>query len=130
MKRVGLAAATVALAFGSSFPAVALAQQARSGQAAMANRLYTLDCGLTEFKDAAYFTDTGEYDGKSLALPTPCYLLRHGSDWLLWDTGNGDMLGAIPGGKVKFGGRFTVKRTLASQLAQLGLKPGDMPLRT
>lgn len=36
------------------------------------------------------------------------------------------MLAAIPGGKVKFGGRFTVQRTLASRLAQLGLKPGDI----
>jgi hypothetical protein len=52
-------------------------------------RLYTLDGGLTEFQDASYFSDTGEYDGKSLALPTPCYLIKHGKDWLLWDTGKG-----------------------------------------
>ncbi|MBB6122783.1 N-acyl homoserine lactonase family protein [Sphingobium subterraneum] len=88
--------------------------------------LYTLDCGLTEFADASYFSDTGEYDGKALALPTPCYLIRHGSDWLLWDTGNGDSLASQPGGKTKFGGRFTVKQTLAGQLAMLGLKPDDI----
>lgn len=89
-------------------------------------RLYTLDGGLTEFQDASYFSDTGEYDGKSLALPTPCYLIKHGKDWLLWDTGNGDKLAAVPGGLTKFGGRFTVKLTLASQLAELGLKPDDI----
>ncbi|CAN5203375.1 N-acyl homoserine lactonase family protein [soil metagenome] len=89
-------------------------------------KIYTLDCGLTEFKDASVFSDTGEYDGKPLALPTPCYLLQHGRDWMLWDTGLGDQLAASSGGVEKFGGHFTVKRTLTSQLAQLGLKPDDV----
>lgn len=89
-------------------------------------RLYTLDCGLTEFKDADVFSDTGEYEGKYLALPTPCYLIRHGNDWMLWDTGLSDKLAAEPQGKEIFGGRFSVKRTLAAQLAALGLKPGDI----
>jgi N-acyl homoserine lactone hydrolase len=114
-----------ALALGA-VPAAPAQQVATGAHSATADRLYTLDCGLTEFGDAAYFSDTGEYDGKSLALPTPCYLVRHGNDWLLWDTGNGDKLAALPGGKTKFGGRFTVKRTLVSQLAQLGLKPNDI----
>jgi glyoxylase-like metal-dependent hydrolase (beta-lactamase superfamily II) len=89
-------------------------------------RLYTLDCGLTEFKDADVFSDTGEYEGKYLALPTPCYLIRHGKDWMLWDTGLSDKLAAEPHGKEIFGGRFSVKRTLAAQLATLGLKPADV----
>lgn len=89
-------------------------------------RLYTLDCGLTEFQDADVFSDTGEYEGKYLALPTPCYLIRHGQDWMLWDTGLSDKLVAEPKGKEIFGGRFSVKRTLAAQLAALGLKPADI----
>ncbi|MGJ9418732.1 N-acyl homoserine lactonase family protein [Massilia sp. CMS3.1] len=90
-------------------------------------RLYTLDCGLTEFKDADVFSDTGEYEGKPLALPTPCYLIQHGQQWLLWDTGLSDKIAAQPNGVLeKFGGRFTVKRTLAAQLAQLKLKPSDV----
>lgn len=89
-------------------------------------RLYTLDCGLTEFKDADVFSDTGEYEGKYLALPTPCYLIRHGKDWLLWDTGLSDKLVAEPQGKEIFGGRFSVRKTLAAQLRALGLKPDDI----
>ena len=89
-------------------------------------RLYTLDCGLTEFKNGAVFSDTGEYDGKYVALPTPCYLIHHGTDWLLWDTGNGDQLVGSPTGKLVFGGKFTQKRSLAGQLEELGLKPDNI----
>jgi N-acyl homoserine lactone hydrolase len=89
-------------------------------------RLYTLDCGLTEFEKADAFSDTGEYAGKSIALPTPCLLIHHGKDWLLWDTGNGDRLAALPNGISVYGGRFTQKHTLAGQLAELGLKPDDI----
>lgn len=90
-------------------------------------KLYTLDCGLTEFKDADVFSDTGEYEHLPLALPTPCYLIQHGTQWLLWDTGLSDKIAAAPNGAVeKFGGRFSVKRTLAAQLTQLGLKPDDI----
>jgi N-acyl homoserine lactone hydrolase len=106
-------------------PGLAAGQTAKA-QSAPEVRLYTLDCGLTQFEDAAYFSDTGEYDGKSLKLPTPCYLVRHGNEWLLWDTGNGDRLAALRNGVSKFGGRFTVGRTLASQLAVLGLRPDEI----
>jgi N-acyl homoserine lactone hydrolase len=118
-------ALVIALAFNGATESSAQ-QASNRPKSPEAVRLFTLDCGLTEFKDAAYFSDTGEYDGKSLALPTPCYLIRHGNDWLLWDTGNGDELAEMPNGVTKFGGRFTVKRTLASQLAELGLKPKDI----
>lgn len=101
-------------------------ESSNKATAPVAMRLYTLDCGLTEFKDADVFSDTGEYAGKYMALPTPCYLIQHGKDWMLWDTGLSDKLVAEPHGKEIFGGRFSVKRTLASQLAELGLKPDDI----
>ena len=92
----------------------------------MADKLYTLDGGLTEFESADVFADTGEYEGKSIALPTPCYLIQHGNEWMLWDTGLGDKLAAEPNGVEKFGGHFSVRRTLVSQLSELGLKPDDV----
>lgn len=114
-------AATLVLAGTPRVPA-----QEAPGKHGTDLKLYTLDCGLTEFKSADVFSDTGEYDGKPLALPTPCYLIKHGKEWMLWDTGLGDGLAARPGGVEKFGGHFSVRRTLASQLAELGLTPDDV----
>lgn len=89
-------------------------------------RLYTLDCGLAEFQDGDIFSDTGEYAGKPMALPTPCFLIKHGRDWMLWDTGLGDQIASQAQGVEKSGARFLVKKTLVSQLAELNLKPEDV----
>ncbi len=119
-------AAGLAALLASGPPRADAGERPGKPAAAPAIRLYTLDCGLTEFKDADVFSDTGDYAGTYLALPTPCYLIRHGEDWLLWDTGLSDTLASEAGGKEIFGGRFSVKRTLASQLAALGLRPRDI----
>ena len=127
MARLTRLASALAVALAFSGVTLTSAQQTSAQtKPETADRFYTLDCGLTEFPDAAVFSDTGEYDGEPIALPTPCYLIKHGEDWLLWDTGNGDKLAAMPDGESAFGGRFTMRRTLASQLAELGLKPDDI----
>ncbi len=89
-------------------------------------RLYTLDCGRIDFADMANFSDTGEHDGERGAMPVTCFLIRHGSDWMLWDAGLGDEIAADPIGREMVGLHFRVPRTLASQLAELGLKPDDV----
>jgi N-acyl homoserine lactone hydrolase len=89
-------------------------------------RLYTLDCGRLDFADMGDLSDTGENTGKPGVLAVPCYLIRHGKDWMLWDTGLGDRIAAIPNGEMQPGARFSVRRTLVSQLAQLGLTPDSI----
>ena len=105
---------------------LSVAKAADTGEPPVEVRLYTMDCGLAEFPDGDLFSDTGEYAGKHLALPTPCFLIKHGRDWMLWDTGLGDAMASHPDGVEEGGARFVVKKTLASQLAELGLKPQDV----
>lgn len=98
-----------------------LAAPAALAQAAPDTELWRLDCGDFQVSDFAEFSDTHRYDGKPYALVDSCYLIRHGSDYLLWDTGiSGDVLG-----KKVVDGVFTLtlKSRVVSQLARIGIKP-------
>ena len=59
-----------------------------------------------------------------IELSDNCYLIRHGADWLLWDTGYPDAIAEKPvTGPV---GTATRAKTLAAQLAEVGVKPADI----
>jgi glyoxylase-like metal-dependent hydrolase (beta-lactamase superfamily II) len=57
-----------------------------------------------------------------------CYLIKHDKGLLLWDTGVPDAVAGMPDGMVVANGAITYRRakTLASQLAQLGVKPDEI----
>jgi len=91
-------------------------------------KLYALDCGHMQFKDMGMFADTGEYDGTTGKLTASCFVIRHPSGTLLWDSGLGDRIADTPAGVDLFGGQihFSVPTTLASQLKQIGLASADI----
>jgi glyoxylase-like metal-dependent hydrolase (beta-lactamase superfamily II) len=80
--------------------------------------LIRIDCstGNTAAVDVARFSDTNAFDGKQLPLTASCYLIRHGEQYLLWDTGYPQAGPNVPPG-------FAVKTPLVEQLAKLELKP-------
>lgn len=88
-------------------------------------QLYTLDCGTIDVSDMASFDREGRFAGQSITLKVPCYLIRHPKGDLIWDTGYDDALASKPEGQ---GTTFhaTMDRTLASQLADLGLSLADV----
>jgi len=86
-------------------------------------RLYVLYCGDIALNDASSFTPGASGPG---ALSDTCYLIKHGADWLLWDTGLPDSLVGRPEGMKSNAGVWTSKKTLESQLAEIGLKPADI----
>ena len=55
------------------------------------DRLYVMDCGHNAALDQSRWSP-GIDAGKPIELSDNCYLIQHGSQWLLWDTGYPDAL--------------------------------------
>lgn len=87
--------------------------------------MWRLDCGNFTFTDFnAFFSDTSEYRPGPKALVGSCYLIRHGTDYMLWDTG-------IPAGVVGHPIetaqlRATLDASLVDQLARIGVRPDQV----
>ena len=98
-----------------------------AGAAGGPERLYVLDCGQNIGKDQSRWSP-GVNEGKSIEFSDNCYLIRHAKGLLLWDTGIPDAVAAMPDGMVVANGAITQRRakTLAAQLAEIGVKPADI----
>ncbi|MEQ1492508.1 MAG: N-acyl homoserine lactonase family protein [Terricaulis sp.] len=111
----------------------ALAMLAACGQSteqaeAHAIQLYAMDCGHTAFTDIDMFADDGSFAGQSRELIVPCYLIRHPSGDLIWDTGLPEAIADLPNGFTApgFPAHMTVPVKLTAQLAELNLTPADI----
>jgi len=86
--------------------------------------LWRLDCGTVEIGDLDFFSDTFLYAGRKKTLTDSCYLIRHGDQYLLWDTG----FPAAMAGRTTAAGSMsvTVRATLVDQLARIGVTPAQV----
>ncbi len=117
--RLALASFVILLAGCSGMPAPLTAG---------VERLYVLDCGDGVAADVSRWSP-GVDVGKPMAFADNCYLIRHAQGWLLWDTGVVDAIAALPDGEVPADPKaihWRRPKTLASQLALLGIKPSDI----
>ena len=107
-------------------PAAKPALRAATGVPSV-DRLYVLDCGTNYGKDQGRWSP-GVNAGQGILFSDNCYLIRHGKQWMLWDTGLPDEIAKSPDGVETGGGAIIAKRTktLAGQLAQLKVKPSDI----
>jgi N-acyl homoserine lactone hydrolase len=91
-------------------------------------RLYILNCGEGVAGDVSRWSP-GVNVGKSMDFVDNCYLVKHAQGWLLWDTGVPDAVAGMPGGLPPGDPRAVVwrrPRTMAAQLAEIGVKPSDI----
>jgi N-acyl homoserine lactone hydrolase len=89
--------------------------------------LWRLDCGSVEVRDLSLFSDTFDYKGQHRTLTDSCYLIRHDSQYMLWDTGLPKaLIGAKPDPKAPMAPSLTVD--IASQLAKIGVAPEKISL--
>src|SRR5476649_215770 len=96
---------------------------AGSAAAQTVDRLYIMDCGHNAAVDQARWSP-GVNVGKPLELSDNCYLMKHGTQWLLWDTGYPDAVADKP--LTNAIGTATRPKKLAAQLAELNVKPADV----
>ncbi len=112
MKRL----ATALLALSAAFAAPAHAAD---------TELWRLDCGQITVSDLSVFSDAFAYAGQTRTLTDSCYLIRHGQDYLLWDSGlPAGLLGARVDPSAAFGP--TLKVDLPTQLAQISIRPDSI----
>ncbi|HWF12883.1 MAG TPA: N-acyl homoserine lactonase family protein [Candidatus Acidoferrales bacterium] len=95
-----------------------------------ADRLYVLDCGTGHAPDESRWT-VGFNVGKPIDISVSCYLVRHGNEYFLWDTGISDAVAAMPDGWYPSNNpatdiHWSRAKTLESQLAGIGVKPSDI----
>lgn len=110
----------VMLAAGAAMFAMVGVQAAEAPKAKVS--ITRLDCGRATVKDFnSFFSDTLEYPSGPRDIVSSCYLVRHMDHYLLWDTG---FAAAIKGKPNDWGPLVaTLDKTIAEQLAQLGVKP-------
>lgn len=89
--------------------------------------LWRLDCGEVAFVDYnAFFSDTSEYAPGPKRLVGSCYLIRHGDQYMLWDTG---LPGALVGDPAQTPQLTATLRTrIVDQLARIGVRPEQVGL--
>jgi glyoxylase-like metal-dependent hydrolase (beta-lactamase superfamily II) len=96
-------------------------------KAGVAEKLFRLDCGRSLANDESVWTP-GENVGRSIEFSSTCWLVKHGSEWLLWDTGVPEAAFNDPKGWSTLPKLivYHLDKTLTDQLAELGLKPSDI----
>ena len=95
-------------------------------KSATIDRLAVLNGGEAHVTDISQWSP-GVNEGKPMVFSNNAYLIKHGNDWLLWDTGLQDDLIEIPDGKtVVHNVRGVVMKTVASQLQGLGVSPEEI----
>jgi N-acyl homoserine lactone hydrolase len=92
-----------------------------------AERLYRLDCGHSLANDESVWTP-GQNVGRSIEFSSTCWLIKHGTQWVLWDTGVPQATLNDPKGWSTLPKLivYHLDKSITGQLAELGLKPDDV----
>src|SRR5215471_7280649 len=112
MKRPSLMVGEIALGL-----ALGVAACSVSAQAPAEVTLTRLDCGTSPMPTdvSARFSDTYAYNGLKVQLTFSCYLIKHGNEYMVWDTG-----------QPATGQPTSPKTSLVDLLAQVKLTPDQI----
>ena len=89
--------------------------------------MWRLDCGEVNFTDFnAFFSDTSEYPAGPKRLVASCYLIRHGSDYMLWDSGLPAALVGRPNSNPAM--TASLSASIVDQLRRIGVRPEQVTI--
>jgi N-acyl homoserine lactone hydrolase len=131
MRQTRFAASLVTLALvfclGSKADASSASKLPDPSGAGIAEKLYRLDCGHSLANDESVWTP-GENVGRDIEFSSTCWLIKHGKEWLLWDTGVPESSLDDPKGWSTLPKLivYHLDRSISAQLAEIKLKPGDI----
>jgi glyoxylase-like metal-dependent hydrolase (beta-lactamase superfamily II) len=119
--------AFVLVLFGSMAARAAADGLPDAATAGFAERLYRVDCGHSLANDESVWTP-GQNIGKPIEFSSTCWLVKHGGEWLMWDTGVPESTINDPKGWSTLPKLivYHLDKTISSQLMELGLKPDDV----
>ena len=87
-------------------------------------KMWRLDCGSLVVSNFGVFSDAGAFEGEKRVMTDSCYLIKHGSDYMIWDTG---LDGALKGKTVtQWVFTISLQETIIDQLARIGVKPDQI----
>ncbi|PRP67854.1 N-acyl homoserine lactonase family protein [Nonlabens agnitus] len=92
-------------------------------------KLHIFDGGSVLAKQKVMFSEGDRYEGESIQLAAPFYIIQHPEGTLLWDTGLPE--GLVGQGDVTpEGDAFTISRSekIVDQLKSVGLTPADIDM--
>ena len=101
--------------------ALTLAAGSTASTTSVPLRMWRLDCGSFDIENLApVFSDAFDYKAAPLKIANSCYLVRHGSDFFLWDTG---LTEELVGQSYKMPGQtLSVRRSIIDQLREIGVR--------
>ncbi len=115
------------LSIGGTLTAAGASKLSDPTKAGFAETLYRLDCGRSLANDESVWTP-GENVGRSIEFSSTCWLIKRGSEWVLWDTGVPQATLNDPKGWSTLPKLivYHLDKTITGQLAEIGLKTGDI----
>jgi glyoxylase-like metal-dependent hydrolase (beta-lactamase superfamily II) len=99
--------------------ALGLALAAPAAAQAPELKLWRLDCGSIDVSDFDVFSDTYLYPGRPKHLTASCYLIKHGEQYMLWDTG-------VAGPEKEWVFTIALKERVTDQLKRISVAPSDI----
>ena len=115
------------LSIGGTWPATAESKLPDPATTGFAEKLYRLDCGHSLANDESVWTP-GENVGRSIEFSSTCWLIKRGSEWVLWDTGVPQATLNDPKGWSTLPKLivYHLDKAITGQLAEVGLKTSDI----